>query len=141
MFTCDVSVCDISQDASKDTGYDIYVAPYNALPSSRSEVLSIPVTKDATYRVLNTATGEVVESELIPWKNYAENDFSSNFKLYFNVENLPPLGSHIYKIEMIDMIPSSIQSKSLNEVRSLRSSKKESKFIVDNGMIAARFDR
>jgi len=39
-----------------ETGTDLYVVVYNALSTSRNEVMAIPVSRDATFEVFNVET-------------------------------------------------------------------------------------
>ena len=135
-----VSICEISQEATKVFAKnDLYIVAYNALAIYRSDVLSVPVSLDATYKVFNTATGVEVHSELLPWRNYASVNGSSRYILYFETETLPPVGAIVYKIEMISKNSSLLVSKVVDGKRFLRSNEPKS-FVVDNGRIALKFN-
>jgi len=134
-----VSKCDISQESTLELGTDIFIVAYNALASSRSDVVGVPVSIDASYRVWNLMTNAEVDSILLPRDNSAGVANSSNFVLYFDTGDIPAIGGVSYRIEMVEGIPSAISSTAKSSSSGLRSS--EDSLIVNNGDFSIYVDR
>lgn len=83
-------------------GTDIYLVAYNALSSSRQEVLAIPVSSDATYEVhgLGNLT-KAMKSVLLPSLSSESAQGSAPYMLHFASGMLPPLGAKVYRIRMV----------------------------------------
>lgn len=107
------------KEASNEIGTDIFVVAYNALSRSRQEVVSIPVSSDATYEVFNLKDGIIMDSSLVPSPpkpQYTESAIvSAPFLLYFDTGLLPPVGAVTFRIRMISSQSSLVVPKLLTE--------------------------
>jgi len=153
------TTCEISQNATIKPGTDIYVVAYNALSIQREEIIKIPVSQDATYRVhvIGNDT-DLLESVLVP-ASPQENSVqdSARYILYFDSGFIPPLGAIVFCIEMIDMVPSALSP--ISDIGSLRSFGSNntgsrtslrrtvsnhvvgSELVVENGIVEVRIHR
>eukprot|EP00804_Cyclotella_cryptica_P028863 CCRYP_008452-RC/>CCRYP_008452-RC protein AED:0.03 eAED:0.03 QI:1630/1/1/1/1/0.85/7/216/858 len=158
------TICDLSQAASNDDTESIYVVVYNALSSSRSEVISIPVadtTGDySVERLVNPPNDWVeVNRTLIPNAGYTRRPGAAQILLYFEASELPPIGAHVFRINKVEgddiPTPSDANEKSSTsslprafgnfyvESKHLRASQlnDETDIVITNGILSVRCDR
>ncbi len=78
-----------TETASNDVNFFMIV--YNALGWKRSEIISIPVSRNETYEVLYLDDGWIAtESAIVPNLNYAKVDNAANFNLLVDVPDIDP---------------------------------------------------
>ena len=96
------TICDISQQASKALGNDIYLLVYNALAHSRDEIVSVPVSVDGPYLVETLVGGDSwgsVESVVFPNANHVGRKEAAEYILYFDAKELNAVGVTLYRIK------------------------------------------
>mmetsp|Transcript_35433 Transcript_35433/g.82180 ORF Transcript_35433/g.82180 Transcript_35433/m.82180 type:complete len:513 (-) Transcript_35433:227-1765(-) len=96
-----------------ETGTDLYVVVYNALSTSRNEVMAIPVSRDATFEVFNVETNAKVDIALMPSSGNI-GDSSSKYTLHFEANSIPPLGAVTFQIKMISTESSVVKASEAN---------------------------
>jgi len=105
-----ISSCEVTQDASKGLGTDIFIVAYNALSKPRKDIISVPLSIDATYQVLNLKEETLMESSLLPAPpapKYQQSGIeSAPYLLYFDTGELPPVGAVTYRIRMVNSMKS-----------------------------------
>jgi len=101
-----ISICEVSQAATLGTNTDIYVVAYNALPWTRADILSLPVSSQSTYVVEREKEGLIgtdpswvrVSSTLFANLNPANVSDSAPWILYFETGLILPISLSLYRI-------------------------------------------
>lgn len=137
--------------ASQNETQIIYVFVYNALSSSRSEVISLPVSGnlDASY-IVERLTGlpnewQQMSSTLITNANYADISGAAQTVLYFEASELLPVGGHVFRVTRDDYatgVPEPMQSSNdAPHLRAGQNSDTENDLVIGNGIISVHCDR
>jgi hypothetical protein len=91
------------KEATMEPGVDLYVVVYNALGSSESSVIRLPVSSDGVFEVKKLGV-QAVESSVHIATNapFAGTGVPSSAKyvLTFNTGPLPPVGATVFKVQM-----------------------------------------
>eukprot|EP00591_Stephanopyxis_turris_P017428 CAMPEP_0195539222 /NCGR_PEP_ID=MMETSP0794_2-20130614/49941_1 /TAXON_ID=515487 /ORGANISM="Stephanopyxis turris, Strain CCMP 815" /LENGTH=1047 /DNA_ID=CAMNT_0040673245 /DNA_START=100 /DNA_END=3243 /DNA_ORIENTATION=+ len=147
------TICDVSQAATIDFGTDLYVVAYNALSSSREEIISVPVAADATYvvyRVDEEVSNQIpVTSVLMQSHNPSKTQEAAGFILHVETGNIPALGAIILRIEMVSTESSKTHPSTdfapacRRERENVRGSKEQDRSTADifNGKLNFIFDK
>ena len=158
-----------TQEVSRNDDRSIIVVVYNALAFKRSEVVPIPIESGGRYSVERLHgipnNWSPVDSTLIPNVNYAKVSGAAQHILYFDANDLPPLGGSVFRVtkseETIVRLPAVLHNakESLNSrsafsedasvvLGNLRTNQKHSKYvsqsddiIISNGVLSVAFDR
>ena len=142
------------QTASGKENQILYIVAYNALGTTRSETVAIPIDatdQPFTVEVLDeTVAWTTVYSALLPNRNYLKNPAAAPMRIMFTA-NMPPIGLSIYRIRrspskkglrstpsvsrMLQQGPTSFDAQS-ERVKSKHGSMR----VFSNGVIKAEFD-
>jgi hypothetical protein len=138
------SICDLSQDATKSLGKDLYVVVYNAKASEVSSIIRLPVSTNQTYlveRVERNAT--VARSRLVePVQavNLRTTD-KPRYTVMFDTGPLPPIGVALFRVSMTNKVfSSSLRSNDLTETRRLFRAADGKDVVVSNELLSVTFD-
>jgi len=134
------TLCDITQTATA-TNKTLYVVVYNALGQGRHDVLSMPVSADATYQITNLHTKTAMKSELFPNKNPSKIKGAAPFVLYFDSGEVPALGAVVYSIERDNTKSAVVEPVSFDKYArdNLRGTGND--IILHNGVMKIHLDR
>jgi len=107
-----VSKCEVIQNATLNMGTDVYVVAYNALVQSREEIMSVPVSRDASFEVQSVQDDTTMQSVLLPSPNYTNTKDAAPFMLHFDTGLIPPLGAAVFRIRMTSLRRSALKPES-----------------------------
>ncbi len=112
---------------------NFYVTLYNALGWKRSDIVSLPVSSNATYEVFRNKNGdwETMEWSIVPNPNYANVEGASDFNLLIYVPDMNPLS--------VDFLW--IRNTKADDVKSTPRSEKEAKRDVWRESISSKTSR
>lgn len=93
----------LTQGTNNDTARDLFVLVYNALPSHRSAVISIPVPQSSDYDISKVVNGEVDKQnvEQIPSLVVAPMKAGEPERhvVHFDTGPIDPLGASIFRVK------------------------------------------
>eukprot|EP00586_Coscinodiscus_wailesii_P008690 CAMPEP_0172521468 /NCGR_PEP_ID=MMETSP1066-20121228/292597_1 /TAXON_ID=671091 /ORGANISM="Coscinodiscus wailesii, Strain CCMP2513" /LENGTH=924 /DNA_ID=CAMNT_0013304383 /DNA_START=345 /DNA_END=3119 /DNA_ORIENTATION=+ len=130
------TLCDITQTVTAATNQTLYIVVYNALGQAREDLMSVPVSVDATYRINNLHSGTIMKSELFHNSNPSKIEGAAPFVLYFQSGEVPALGAIVYSLEKISSTSSVVKpdSHKVYVKDNLRGAAEKEIILHNNGM-------
>lgn len=149
------TICEASQEASRDSSLDIYVVVYNAVASNKSTIIRLPADAMGTFVVtrLDNATAattreaQSVRARATPFvASQSADSKAARFEIMFDTGPLEPVGATVFRIQHTSQTGSMDQQNNpsfVEKQRALQYSEKDllEAVVADNGIFKAEFAR
>ena len=137
----------------------MHIIVYNALASSRDEIVPLPVETSANYdveRLEDDMTWSLVTSSVLPNHNYVRIPSAALYTLFFNASDLHSLGATIFRVALVEeKLDPTVSAQLMRNMKTFDSSPNirgtseykrydselKDDLIISNGILSVAFDR